>query len=91
MAWLETGDSMAHYGLGYTLVELGRYREAYAHLRFYIELAPFKVWAWCWLGQAAAGLGSPEEARAAYVRALELEDAGGFETDASEMLEDLMS
>jgi tetratricopeptide (TPR) repeat protein len=90
MACLETGDAMAHYGLGYTLVELGRYREAYAHLRFYTELAPFNGWAWCWLGQAAAGLGSPEEARAAYARAIELEDAGGFETDASEMLEDLI-
>lgn len=90
MACLETGDAMAHYGLGYTLVELGRYREAYAHLRFYTELAPFNGWAWCWLGQAAAGLGSPEEARAAYARAIDLEDAGGFETDASEMLEDLI-
>ena len=90
MACLETGDAMAHYGLGYTLVELGSYREAYAHLRFYTELAPFNGWAWCWLGQAAAGLGSPEEARAAYARALELEDDGGFETNASEMLDDLM-
>lgn len=89
MACLETGDAMAHYGLGYTLVELGRYREAYAHLRFYTELAPFNGWAWCWLGQAAAGLGSPDEARAAYARALELEEAGGFETDAVELLEDL--
>jgi tetratricopeptide (TPR) repeat protein len=81
-ACLETGDSMAHYGLGYTLVELGRYREAYAHLRFYTELAPFNAWAWCWLG-------SQEEARAAYARALELEENGGFETDAFELLEDL--
>lgn len=88
-ACLETGDSMAHYGLGYTLVGLGHYREAYAHLRFYTELAPFNAWAWCWLGQAAAGLASPEEARAAYARALELEEAGGFETDALELLEGL--
>jgi tetratricopeptide (TPR) repeat protein len=89
MACVETGDSMAHYGLGYTLVELGRYHEAYAHLRFYTELAPFNGWAWCWLGQAAAGLGTRDEARAAYARALDLEEAGGFETDASEMLADL--
>jgi hypothetical protein len=29
---LEAGDSMAHYSLGYTLLELGRAREAYGHL-----------------------------------------------------------
>jgi tetratricopeptide (TPR) repeat protein len=65
--------------------------EAYAHLRLYTEIAPFNGWAWCWLGQAAAGLGAREEARAAYARALELEDAGGFETDASELLQELSS
>ncbi len=37
---LETGDLMAHYGLGYTLHELGRYREAYRHLRAYTEITP---------------------------------------------------
>src|SRR4051812_44314265 len=29
---LEAGDSMAHFGVGYTLYELGRFQEAYRHL-----------------------------------------------------------
>ena len=37
---LEAGDLMAHFGLGYTLVELGRPRDAYRHLRAYAELVP---------------------------------------------------
>ena len=37
---LETGDPMAHYGLGYTLYALGDYRGAYGHLRAYVELTP---------------------------------------------------
>ena len=50
-AWrlcLECGDSMAHYGLGYSLLGAGRAREAYAHLRYYAELVPANAWAWCW-------------------------------------------
>jgi tetratricopeptide (TPR) repeat protein len=86
---LATGDPMAHFGLGYTLVELGRSREAYAHLRYYTELVPTNGWAWCWLGRASEGLGSRAEAREAYERAVALEDAGGFETDATERLEQL--
>lgn len=36
---LESGDSMAHYGLGYTLLELDRPRDAYRHLRTYVDIA----------------------------------------------------
>ena len=31
---------MAHFGLGYTLYDLGRFQEAYRHLRHYTEIAP---------------------------------------------------
>jgi tetratricopeptide (TPR) repeat protein len=86
---LECGDSMAHYGLGYTLLDLGRPGEAYAHLRHYAELVPTNAWAWCYVGQACAALGDTAEARAAYRRALVLEEAGSFETDAPELLEAL--
>ena len=33
LACLESGDSMAHFALGYTLYELGRFPEAYRHIR----------------------------------------------------------
>ena len=78
---LRSGDSMAHYGLGYTLLELGRAREAFGHLRYYLELAPTNAWAWCWLGQAHEALGEVTEACAAYQRARELGD-----TDADDRL-----
>ncbi len=83
---LEAGDMKAHYALGYTLCELGRYRNAYNHLRHYTELAPDNAWAWCWLGQACAGCELFGEARAAYERAIELE---GDETDAPTLLSEL--
>lgn len=86
---LEAGDMKAHFGLGYTLVELERYREAYDHLRLYTELTPHNAWAWCWLGKACTGLGDLEEARNAYRRAIEIENRGGFETDAAELLREL--
>ena len=87
---LQTGDSMAHYGLGYTLYELGMYHEAYQHLRAYRELVPSNEWAWCWYGKACEALGERDEAIAAYRRALELEQADGAEeTDAAELLDAL--
>ena len=83
---LEAGDMKAHFGLGYTLFELGRIREAYDHLRIYTELTPFNSWAWCWLGKAAEGMDEPDEARRAYETAIGCERAGGFETDAAGLL-----
>ncbi len=83
---LECGDQMAHYGIGPVLHHLGRHREAYRHLRFYAELVPEDAWAWCWLGRACEALGEEREAREAYERAVALEEAGGFETDAPELL-----
>lgn len=92
-AWrdcLQAGDSMAHYGLGYTLYELGRHREAYRHLRAYAELVPTNEWAWCWLGTVCEALGERDEAIAAYQRAIELErQDGAEETDAEDRLEGL--
>ncbi len=88
-ACLQAGDMMAHFGLGYTLVELGRHREAYRHLRAYVEIVPDNAWNWCWLGKACEGMGELSEARSAYRRAIELEEAGGDETDARESLKRL--
>ena len=87
---LQTGDVMAHYGLGYTLYELGCHHEAYRHLRAYTEIAPTNTWAWCWFGKAAEALGETDEAIAAYNRAVELEEGGGDETDAADLLDDLV-
>ena len=80
---LEAGDSMAHYSLGYTLLELGRAREAYGHLREYVECCPWNAWAWCWLGRAHEALGELTDARAAYERAVALDPE---ETDAPDLL-----
>lgn len=85
-ACLQAGDCMAHFALGYTLLELGRSREAYRHLRYYAEISPAMPWSHCWLGKAAEAIGEPEEARAAYERAIELTEAGGPGTDAPELL-----
>lgn len=86
---LECGDSMEHYGLGSTLLQLQRPREAYRHLRAYVEIARWNAWAWRWLGRACLELGEHEEARDAVTRALALEEANGDETDAEELLNTL--
>jgi len=85
-ACLQAGDCMAHFALGYTLLDLGRSREAYRHLRYYAEIAPSQPWNHCWLGRAAEAIGEVEEARVAYRRAIELTAAGAPKTDAPELL-----
>jgi tetratricopeptide (TPR) repeat protein len=85
-ACLEAGDSMAHFAVGYCLYELGRYREAYRHLRYYLEVSPSHPWNWCWFGQAAQSIGELDEAQLAYERAIELTRNGGDETHAPELL-----
>lgn len=90
-AWLlclQAGDSMAHYALGYTLLELGRAPEAYRHLRYYAGIAPGASWSWCYYGRAAAAIGELAEAQAAYERAIEI---GPDETDAEELLAALLA
>jgi len=83
---LQAGDAMAHYGLGYTLLDLGRTREAYRHLRAYTETAPLNAWAWCYRGKAAEAIGDPDDARTSYRRAIALEREGGETTDAATLL-----
>ena len=90
-ACLESGDVMAHYGLGYTLHALGHFREAYRHLRAYVEITPTNAWAWCWYGRAADAIGETGEAEAAYRQALQLEQEADDETDAEELLEALLA
>jgi tetratricopeptide (TPR) repeat protein len=80
---------MAHFALGYTLHDLGRHREAYRHLRHYVEIAPAGSWNWCWFGKAAEAVGEIEEARDAYRHALWLELQGEQETEAEELLDQL--
>ncbi|MEJ7570335.1 MAG: hypothetical protein WKF41_18990, partial [Gaiellaceae bacterium] len=86
---LEAGELQAHYSLGYTYFEVGDFKKAYRHLRAYTEIAPWNGWGWCWFGQACVALGELSDARAAFSKAVELERAGGHETDAAERLERL--
>ncbi len=81
---LQSGDSMAHYALGYTLLELGRLPEAHRHLRHYVEIAPGEPWPWCYYGRAAAAIGEDVSARAAYVTAVDLDP--DQDTHARELL-----
>ncbi len=77
---------MAHYGLGYTLYELGDFRGAYRHLRAYTEITPDNAWARSWLGRTCIALGERDEARSALQKAIVLAEEGGDETDAPELL-----
>ena len=86
LSCLEAGDMRARFGLGYTMFDLGRHREAYEHLRRYSELAPHNSWAWLWLGRASEEIGEHDEAKRAYRRAIRREREGSFRTDAPERL-----
>ena len=86
---LTSGDPRGHYGLGYTLVALGRPREAYGHLLEYTKVVPRNAWAWAWLGHASEEIGEREQAIDCWRRAIELEEEGSPETDAGERLDQL--
>ena len=86
---LAAGDPRGHFGLGYTLCDMGRPQEAYGHLLEYTRAVPRNAWAWTWLGQAAEGLGEVREAERWYRRALRLQRRGGLQTDADERLANL--
>ena len=89
---LESGDSMAHFGLGYSLFEIGEFREAYKHLRYYSQISPINAWSWRWYGAAAEAVGETREARKAYQEAIRLnEKYCQEETDAAERLDRLGS
>ena len=93
-AWqccLEAGESAAHWGLGTALLRLGRYREAYRHLRYYTHVAPELTFTWCAYARAADALGLADEAEHAARRAVALEDSGGQDSGARELLERLVA
>ena len=86
---LEAGGMEAHFGLGYTLLDLGRPHDAYRHLRFYTELTPSER-----LGMVLPrpGCGGDRGARggARLLRARGCARAGlDLETDAAERLDTL--
>lgn len=84
---LAAGEPRAHFGLGYTLCDLGRPREAYGHLLEYTRVVPRNPWAWSWLGKVSEEVGEREQAMRCYRRAIRLEADGSlFETDARERL-----
>ncbi len=89
LSCIEAGGMRGHFGLGYTLCELDRPREGYAHLRFYTEIAPRNPWAWAWRGVACEGMDEVAEARRCYRRAMRLQFEAGLETFAEERLEQL--
>lgn len=88
-AALQAGNPMAHYGAGYTLLDLGEAHAAYRHLRHYTELVACDAWAWCYRGRAAAAMGDLPEAVASWRTALRIEQAGGEESEARELLDAL--
>ena len=89
---LQSGDNMAHFGLGCALYDQGQYREAFQHLRFYAQIAPIVAWNWRWYGAAAEAIGETAEARKAYMEAIRLNEVFcQEETDAIELLERLGS
>ncbi len=83
---LQAGDPMAHFGLGYTLCDLGRHRKALPHLRHYTRIAPHGPWSWVWLARCQSGLGRFAEARNSFCTAIELSADGAEETDAADQL-----
>lgn len=89
LSCMESGDMRGMFGLGYTLFDLGRHREAYTHLRRYAELAPHNSWSHVWLGRACEALGEYDEAATAYRMAVRREQEGSFRTDARQRLRDL--
>jgi predicted Zn-dependent protease len=84
---LEHGDQMAHFAVGYSLMELDRPAEAKEPLRRYSRLNPNNAWAWVWLGHACWAQGDLEGAEVAYGEAIERTARGSVETQAPELLE----
>lgn len=90
-AALQSGNAMAHYGAGYTLLELGRDYEAYRHLRAYTEHVARDAWAWDYRARACVALGETAEAIACCERALAIEVETGEQTEAQGLLERLLA
>jgi hypothetical protein len=86
---VETGDSMAHYGLGISLLELGADDRAYTHLRFYASIAPCEPWAQYWYSRAALNVDERAEAILAAERVLALEPDANLREHATALLEEI--
>lgn len=86
LATLQAGNCMAHYGAGYSLLDVGEPRAAYRHLRAYTELVPNDAWAWAFRAKAAAAIGEVREAAACCREAMRLEEVYDEATDAAELL-----
>ena len=80
---------MAHFGIGYTLCDLDRYREALPYLRHYARIASHGPWSWVWLGQMPVGSRAGSSRRGVLPAATALSEAGAEETDAPELLAEL--
>ena len=79
-AWrhvIEAGDPMGHFGLGYTLLELGDLHGAYKHLRIYTEIAKLQPVGVELPRPRGGGAGRPRRGARCYERAIELEELAG--------------
>lgn len=84
---LEQGDQMAHFAIGYSLMELERPAQAKEPLRRYTRLEPNNAFSWLWLGHACWALGDFEGAEYAYTAAVSRTALGSFDTDAPDLLD----
>lgn len=85
-AALALGDEKARFGLGYTLIDMGQYREAHEALRHYVRIDETNGWGWYWLGIACEAQADWEGAEYAYRETIRLEQEGSFETGADKVL-----
>jgi tetratricopeptide (TPR) repeat protein len=72
---LDASDASAHYALGLSLEQAGRYREATAELQRAADLNPGYATGWVALGSAQTGAGDRAAALASYDRALKISPA----------------
>lgn len=89
LACVETGDCMAHYGLGVALMNSGSPQLAYKHLRFYTSIAPMEAWAQYWYAQAAIAVDNRDEARVAVRLAVGLASDDNLRAEAGKLLGEL--
>lgn len=83
---VDLGDVRGFFGLGYTLLDLGRPHEAYEVLLRYEELTPGNAWSSFYVGRVCERLGVRQQAVSAYRRAVGAQRAGSYATEASERL-----
>jgi Flp pilus assembly protein TadD len=81
------GDTRIRFGLAAEYEKVGRWEEAASHLHSYLEAADDEGNAWGRLGHALRQLGRGEEARAAYLRGIDVATRHGHPTMAMEFEE----